>query len=417
MPTDDLIDLCTTIPLWLVVAVRAYYWPKTPGKRVIFYTFTALTVGATLRLSYLEDWLNGITGMADAAVLPKHLLVMIACTLLVGWVEDVVPHGDREPAWRRWVALKPRLATLTVASIISTVAFPYSAPSVLAPDGSRDYMSAQYGDIAGTTHLALYLLSMGAALVPSALLCLTVARRTDDRLFSVCMRLMAAGAGAGALYPVYRLSFLLCGFTGWTYPLDEAAFHRGGSLIQLVTILLVIAGSSVRAAELLLRKARKRRGLIAIRPLWEELVSVLPPDVIRRRLHTTPSAREERRRCRDLYGRLDERVVDISDACFELLPWVSEDLHRRALQEARAAGLHGADARAAREALCLRVARMHAVDGAPCAAHPAETVLSLRNDLLSNAQWLARVAHHYASPHLAAAATRLAGHTALEVAA
>ncbi|QFG13292.1 membrane protein [Streptomyces phage Gilgamesh] len=414
MPTDDIIDMCTTIPLWLVVAVRAYQRPTSPGKRAILATFTALAVGATLRLSYLEDFLIGLTGMKDFAVLPKHLAVMVACTLLVGWVESVVPPRPREPAWRRWVALKPRLAVLTVASIAASLAFPFSAPSVLAPDGSRDFASPQYGDVAGTTHLALYLLSMGAALVPSALLCLTVARRTDDRLLRLCMRLMAAGAGAGVLYPVYRLSFLVCGFTDWTFPLSEAQFHRGGSLIQLVTILLVIAGSSVRAAELLVRAVRLRRGLVALRPLWEELVSVLPPDVIRRRLSTTPSAREERRRLRDLYGRLDERVVDISDACFELLPWVSEDLHRQALTEARGAGLHGYDARAAREALCLRVARVKAVESEPYTTRPAGTVLSLRNDLQSNAAWLARVAHHYASPDLTDAANRLAGHHVLQ---
>ncbi|MEU5978469.1 MAB_1171c family putative transporter [Streptomyces sp. NPDC047315] len=407
MSTDDLIDLSTTLPLWAVVFVRAYHRPTTPGKRAILATLFALAVAATLRLALLEDLLIDLTGMKDAAVLPKHLAVMVACTLLVGWVESVVPPRDREPAWRRWIALKPRLVVVTVASIGATVAFPYADPSIIAPDGSRDFASAQYGDVAGTTHLALYLLSMGAALAPSALLCLTVARRTDDRLLRLCMRLMAAGAGVGAFYPVYRISFLICGFTGWTFPLSDAAFHRGGSLIQMATILLVLAGSSVRAAELLLRAARTRRGLIALRPLWEELVSVLPPDVIRRRLQTTPSEREEHRRVRDLYGRLDERVVDISDACFELLPWVGDDLHRAALAEAHAAGLRGEDALAAQQALCLRVARHKAVEGEPCAGRPAETLLSLGDDLLANSRRLARVADFYAAPDLADAATRL----------
>ncbi|MFJ4880104.1 MAB_1171c family putative transporter [Streptomyces sp. NPDC088745] len=410
MPTDDIIDMVTTIPLWLVVAVRIYHWPKTPGQKAILATFAALATGATLRLSYLEEFLTDLTGMDDFAVLPKHLAVMTSCILLVGWVESVVPPREKEPAWRGWVSLKPRLAVLAVASVGASIVFPFSAPSIAAPDGSLDFASGQFGSVAGTTHLAVYLLCMFVALVPSALLCLTVARRTDDRLLRICMRLMAAGATAGALYPVYRLSFLVCGFTGWTYPLDEGAFHLGGSLIQLVTILLVIAGSSVRAAELLIRAIRQRRGLIALRPLWEELVSVLPPDIIRRRLQTTPSAREERLRFRDLYGRLDERVVDISDACFELLPWVSEDLHGQALDEAHAVGLTGDEAHAAREALCLRVARAKAVDGEPYATRPALTVLSLRDDLLSNSQWLSRVAHHYASPDLADATHRLAGH-------
>lgn len=234
-----------------------------------------------------------------------------------------------------------------------------------------------------------------------------MAKRTDDKTLRVCMRLMAAGAAVGVSYSFYRLSFLWCGFTGVDYPLSEAAFHRGGSLIQLFTFALVIVGSSVRAVDLTLRAIRHRRALIELRPLWQELVSVLPPDTIRRRLQTTPSASEERRRFRDLYGRLDERVVDISDACFELLPWVGDDLSRNALEEARAAGLDESDIGAAQEALCLRVARHRAVEGEPYALQPAETSLTLGNDLVANAQWLARVAHYYASPELDAAAAKL----------
>ncbi|MFI7415257.1 MAB_1171c family putative transporter [Streptomyces sp. NPDC049627] len=419
MPTDDLIDLCTTIPLWVVVAVRSYQEfrdrntpgdpAKTSGKRAILATFAALAVGATLRLSAIEDALADLTGMKDAAVLPKHLAVMVACTLLVGWVESVVPPRDKEPMWRRWISLKPRLAILIAAGVSASAFFPFSAPSVLAPDGSRDFASGQYGDVAGTAHLALYLLGMGTALVPSAMLCLTVARRTDDRLLRLCMRLMAAGAGVGAFYPVYRISFLVCGFTDWTFPLSEGAFHRGGSLIQMVTILLVITGSSVRAVELLIRAIRMRRGLLELRPLWEELVSVLPPDVILRRLQEVDSARQERRRIRDLYSRLDERLVDISDAWFTLLPWISEDVPGQALEIAHQQGLHGAEARAAREAITLRVARMKAVDAEDVAERPAGSQMPMHNDLLANAAWLARVAHHYNSPSLAEAAAKLAG--------
>ncbi|WP_093711106.1 MAB_1171c family putative transporter [Streptomyces sp. 2131.1] len=412
----------TTIPLWLVVGIRTYQeirdrkqdrdTARTSGKRAILATFAALAAGATLRLSFIEDFLNQHTGLHDAAVLPKHLAVMVACILLVGWVESVVPPLEEEPAWRRWVSFKPRMVFLLGTSIAASLVFPFSSPSVIAPDGSADFASAQYGNVAGTVHLALYLLTMGAALAPSALLCLTVARRTDDRLLRLCMRLMAAGAGTGTFYPVYRLSFLVCGFTDWTFPLSEGEFHRGGSLLQMVTILLVIIGSSVRAAELLIRALQHRHGLLALRPLWEELVSVLPSDVILRRLQETDSPREERRRARDLYDRLDKRVVDISDAWFTLLPWISQDVHRQALDIAHSAGLRGDDARAAREAITLRVARRKAVEGEEPATYAAGSQMPMHNDLLANAAWLARVAHHYTSPSLAEAAAELSGRQA-----
>jgi hypothetical protein len=408
VPGDDIIDLLTTVPLWVVVAVRVYIRPTTPGQRSFLVVLLALSIGATLRLAVVEDILADLTGIKDAAVLPKHLIVMLASTLLLGWVESVVPPRGKEPTWRRWVSFKPRMAALSVFSVIAIAAFPFAEPAVVAPDGSRDFASAQYGDVAGSMHLSVYLLSIGSALVPSILLYLTVARRTDGRPLKLCMRLMALGAAVGAFYPVYRTSFLVCGFTGWTYPLSEGQFQLGGSVIQLVTILLVIVGSSVRAVDFVLHAVRQRRGLIALRSLWEELVSVLPPDVVVRRLKEVPSAQEERHRKRDLYGRLDQRIVDISDASHELLMWVSKDLHRDALIEARAAGLHGAEARATREALCLRVARKKAVGFEPYATLRPGTVLSLRNDLLLNSVWLTRVAHHYTSPALADAAVRLA---------
>ncbi|ATM24794.1 hypothetical protein SMD44_p20011 (plasmid) [Streptomyces alboflavus] len=411
MPTDDLIDLSTTIPLWVVVAVRVYKRPSTSGQRAFLATMVILAIGATLRLSAVEDLFADATGLQDAAVLPKHLAIMVACTILLGWVDSVVPRGEREP-WRRWVAFRPRVAVLAVFSIVATAAFPYAAPAITAADGSKDFASAQYGDVAGTVHLVCYLLSMAAALAPAAFLYFTVARRTNDRLLRLCMRFLGLGAFAGCLYPAYRISYLAFGFASWKYPLSEPAFHLGGSLFQFVTITFVLIGSSVRAVDLVVRGIRQRRGLIALRPLWVELVSVLPPDAILRHLKKGSSPHDDRLRLGDLYGRLDERVVDISDAVFELLPWVSEDLRREALIAARGAGLHGAEARAAREAICLRVARLKAVQGESYAVRPASTLLTLRHDLLANASWLARVSRHYTSPHIAEIANTLSGHTA-----
>ncbi|MCD9903212.1 hypothetical protein LUR56_31165 [Streptomyces sp. MT29] len=408
MPTDDLIDLCTTIPLWLVVAFRIRNWPTTPGQRAILATFATLAVGSTLRLSFIEHALVDLTGWDDFAVLPKHLMVMLSCTLLVGWAESIVPPRQKEPAWRRWAAFRPRMIAVTLMGIGATVVFPFAAPSITAADGSTDFATPQYGNVAGSIHLTLYLVSMAAALGPSALLFLSVARLTDDRLLRLCMRLMAVGGIAGTLYPAYRIAYLICGFTDLTFPLGPDAFHRGGALLQLATILPVVVGSSVRAADHVLRAIRQRRSLIALRPLWQELVSVLPPDTIARHLRTGTSPRDDRRRLRDLYGRLDERVVEISDAAFELRPWIDKDLRSQALVEARAAGLHGAEARAAREALCLRVARQKAVDADEYAARPASTLLTLGHDLQANACHLARVSRHYTSPRLADTVAALA---------
>ncbi|MGW2550019.1 MAB_1171c family putative transporter [Streptomyces sp. NPDC001635] len=414
MPTDDIIDLLTIVPLWAVVAFRIYSRPKSPGQWAIFWTFVALAAGATLRLTFIEHGLITLTGIRDMAVLPKHLLVMLSCVLLLGWVESAVPPRDPEPRWRRFTGLKYRMGLFVATGIIATVAFPYARPSVKAPDGSYDFITPQLGDPAGTLHMAMYLLPMGIALSMSAALCFTAARRSDARLMKLCMGLMGAGATAGALYPLYNLSMLLSGIIGWTYPLSEAQFHRGAALMQMVTIILVIAGSSVRAADALIRTVRYRRALLALRPLWQELASILPPDQIRQHFENGTSLKDDRRRLRDLYGRLDERVVEISDACHMLLPWVSDDLPAQALEAVHALGLQGADAEAAQEALCLRVARIKAVDGEPYATLPAVSLLSLPDDTLASALWLARVAEYYTSPQLADAVTTFAGHHTLQ---
>ncbi|MGA5453858.1 MAB_1171c family putative transporter [Streptomyces umbrinus] len=409
MPADDVLDLLTTVPLWAVVAFRLYARPTSSGQWAILWTFATLAVGATLRLTVIEHALADSTGIDDLAVLPKHLVVMLSCMLLLGWVDSVIPLRSPEPAWRRWTQLRPRMVVFAVTGFAATLSFPFAAHSVTAPDGSTDFATPQYGDLAGTFHSTVYLLPMGLSLAISAALCLTAARRTQARLFRLCMGLMGSGAAVGTLYPVYRFSYLLCGLTGWNYPLTELQFHRGGSIIQFTTILMVIAGSSVRGADVVIRAVRQRRSLIALRPLWVELASVLPADTILRHLQTGTSPIEDRRRFRDLYGRLDERVVEIVDASVTLRPWIEKTLPTRALAAARATGLHGAEARAAREALCLHVARTKAVEGEPYERAPALAfTLSMRDDLESSAAWLTRVADHHASADIVDIARALA---------
>jgi hypothetical protein len=414
VPTDDVIDLLTTVPLWLVVALRLRARPKTPGQWALLGTFTALSAGATLRLTVIEHALARLTGFHDAAILPKHLVVMLASMLVLGWVHSVVPPREPEPAWYRWIGLKSRMIIFVVTGTAAAVAFPHAAQSITAPDGSTDFATPQYGNVAGTIHLTMYLVTIGVAQTMSAVLCLTAARRTTSRLLRYCMGLMGAGSAVGVLYPIYRLSYLACGLLGWKYPLDEAQFHRGGSLMQLVCILLVLVGSSVRGADMVMQSIRYRRGLIRIRPLWEEMASILPPDAVRKYFREGTSATDDRRNLGNLYGRLDNRVVAISDAAFELLPWIDDDLPRRALAAAHSAGLHGADCRAAREAICLRVARNKAVEGEPTAERPAISLLSLHNDLQANAFWLARVTDYYTDPRMAEALKAFTSPTAFQ---
>ncbi|MFI1677575.1 DUF6545 domain-containing protein [Streptomyces sp. NPDC020607] len=215
------------------------------------------------------------------------------------------------------------------------------------------------------------------------------------------MQLMAIGCGISVSYPIYRLTYLGYGLGGADFPLTEDQFDMGGNLLQVATILPVIAGSGIRAIDLVARGLRNRRALIDLRPLWIDLVCVLSPDTVRKHLDQGTSSFRDWWSVRNTYDRLDQRVVEIWDAAYELLPWIDENLPARALAAARVEGFTGDDAEAAAEAVCLRIARRRAVDGEP-QAFPAtvEPLLALRDDQEANARWLTRVAAIYTSTRL-----------------
>ncbi|MER5301404.1 MAB_1171c family putative transporter [Streptomyces lasiicapitis] len=408
MTSDDSIALLTIIPLWTVVAFRAYsryqrnkQGKPNPGQDALLWTFLTLAIGATLRLSPLEHLVTSLTGVHDGAVLPKHLSVMISCLLLVGWVDSAVPPRDPEPRWRRLAGTKPRLVFGAAAATAALITFGGAAPARIAPNGDTDFINGQYGDGLGTIYLMMYLVPIGVALALSAALCLAAATRNPPGAYRRCMQLMAIGCIIGTSYPLYRLVYLGYGLVGGDYPLNDDQFDMGGNLLQIATILPVLGGSSIRGIDLVARARRNRRALIRLRPMWGDLACVLGPDKIRSYLTEGTTPRADRWRLRNVYDRLDERIVDISDAAFELLPWIDEGLPARALAAARAQG-HGGDcAEAAAVALCLRIARRRAVEGEDLAHPPTvDPLLELRDDQEANAAWLSRVSFFYSSDHL-----------------
>lgn len=410
LTSDDSIALLTIIPLWAVVAFRTYSRHQrnrkghpNPGQDALLWTFLALTIGATLRLSPLEHLVTDITGVRDGAVLPKHLSVMAACLLLVGWVDSAVPPRQPEPWWRKLAGIKPRLVFGAVTVVAAIITFGGAGPARIAPNGDTDFINGQYGDGAGTFYLTLYLVPIGVALALSAALCSAAASRNPPGAYRRCMQLMTVGCVIGTSYPIYRLIYLGYGLCDAEFPLTGDQFDMVGGLLQIATILPVVIGSSIRGIDLVARSRRNRRALIRLRPMWADLACILGPDKIRTYLADGTTPRTDRWRPRNVYDRLDERIVDISDAAFELLPWIDEDLPDRALAAARAHGLAGDSAEIAAEALCLRVARRRAVEGEPHSApSTVEPLLELSDDQEANAQWLTRVSAYYFCEHLVA---------------
>jgi hypothetical protein len=402
MIKDDLIALCTIVPLWTWCLFRIGYLRGSRGQRELWTVLVLLACGATLRLSYVERGVTQWTGVDDLAVLVKHLAVILSSVLLWRWVDSVAAGAGAGRWWQRLTTALPRTITAVTAVVAVGVLFRFTAPSLVEADGDRNFIGAQSGDPEGTAYLSAYLGTMALALAFSGALCAVAARaawRSGQRMFSACMHLMSLGCWMGVGYAFFRGSYLVYGLVGAAYPLSAADADQLASLIEVVAIGLILVGVSFRGWEAATRMVQRQRLLTALRPLWQELVSVLPAEAIVRVLAEAPSRLRDRYDPRRLWQRLDQRVLDISDSALEILPWLDADLPRRARITARACGLDGDDAEAAAQALCLRTGRRGLIDQDPPAdSSLTSPLLTMGNDLDTNAAWLSRVARYYHSP-------------------
>ncbi|MGC9544548.1 DUF6545 domain-containing protein [Streptomyces sp. UG1] len=400
MIDDDVIALCTIVPLWTWCLSRAGYLRGTRGQRELWTVLTVLACAATLRLGHVERAVAEWTGIDDLAVLVKHLSLILSSVLLWRWVDSVAADAGARRRWQRLTTARPRAVTAVVAVAVVCVMFPFTAPSIVEADGDRNFVAAQSGVLAGTAYASAYLGTMAVALAGSGALCVVAARSarsSGHRMFSVCMYLMSLGCWTGVGYALFRLSYLAYGLAGVAYPMSAQSADQMASFIQVAAIGLILAGVSFRGWEAVTRLVRRRSRLNALRPMWQELVSVLPAETVVRILG--PSRFRDRFDPRRLWERLDQRVLDISDSALEFLPWLEEDLPRRAVDAAQACGLAADDAEAAAEALCLRTGRRGCADDTARAFSPLTTpLLRMGHDLDANAAWLTRVARHYHSP-------------------
>jgi uncharacterized membrane protein len=394
--------LCTIVPLWTWCLWRIGYLRSTRGQRELWAVLALLAFAATLRLNYVEDGVIAWTGVDDLSILVKHLALILSSILLWRWVDSIAAHAGPRRGWQRLTAARPRAATAVVAIAAACVMFPFAEPSIIEADGNRNFIGAQQGDLAGSMYLAIYLGTMALALAVSGALCAVAARSarsSGQRTFSACMYLMSSGCWIGVGYACFRGSYLVYGLTDAAYPMSAETADEISSFVQVVAIGLILVGVSVRGWENATRVVRRRRWLIALRSLWQELVSVLPAETIARVLAEVPSAARDQYNLRGLWQRLDKRVLDISDSALEVLPWIASDLPRQALEAARAHGLQGRDAEAAAQALCLRTGRRGLADHEPHAdTSLTSPLLTMGNDLDANAAWLTRVARYYHSP-------------------
>lgn len=388
------------IPLWTVVIWRASTLLKTPGQRALWACFVFLAIAATLRLSGIETWVIDITGVDEVVSVSKHIAVILGGLLMLRWVDSSAPEAEPTPMWRRLAHDRPRNIVAVVGVVAAIATAPLASPAIIENGTHRVFLEAQYSHLGGTISLAPYILISGISMVMSGYLSTLAARRYGKRLLKVCMGIFTVGCWSGALYFGFVGAYLLYGLTGADAPISLALVQVVGNLTQVLCIVGLAVGSSVKGFDAMMNLKRFRRWLIELRPLWGGLASVLPADAVEDVLHNSATTEAyDRRNIRRLYERLDERVIVIVDAALGVSPWIADDLPARALAAAKAEGLTGDDARAAAEAVCLRIARDARRDGQDPAEHPTEIPpLTLSKDTEDSAPWLSRVSHYYQLP-------------------
>lgn len=401
MNIHDVIALLMAVPLWTVVVWRAKNLLQTRGQRSLWACFLFLAIGATLRLAFIETWVIDVTGVDEVVSVSKHVAIILAGLLMLRWCDASAPDPEPTPLWRKLAHDRPRNILAVVGVTLAVVTAPLASPAIIEDETHRVFLEAQYGHVGGTFSLAAYIVISGVSMYMSGYLSSLAARRFDKRVLKACMTIFTIGCWSGAFYFTFVGAYLLYGLTGAAAPISLALVQSVGNLSQLLCIVFLAVGSSVRGFDSIMNLRKYRRWLIQLRPLWQDLVSVLPANQIVRVLDDGTSLAYDRRSLRRLYDRLDQRILDIVDSALSLSDWIEPQLPERARAAAEAQGLSGDDARAAAEALCLRIARRRNADRKDAWDEPSTVPpLRLTDEMEASAQWLSRVAYYYQLPLL-----------------
>ncbi|GGU38190.1 DUF6545 domain-containing protein [Streptomyces violascens] len=396
----DFIALLMAVPLWTAVIWRSKSLLNTRGQRSLWCCFLFLAIGATLRLAAIETWVIDVTGVEEVVSVSKHVAIIMAGLLMLRWCDASAPDPEPTPMWRKLAHDRPRNILAIIAVTLAIATAPLASPSILEGE-HRVFLEAQYGHAGGTLSLAAYIVVSGASMYMSGYLSTMAARKDGKRLLKICMTIFTTGCWSGAAYFTFVGVYLAYGLTGASAPLSLSLVQVIGNLLQLVCIVALAVGSSVRGFDNVMNLRRYRRWLIQLRPLWLDLASVLPPDAIVKVLNEGTSLAHDRRSLRGLYNRLDQRTLDITDSAVPLATWIEAKLPGRALAASKLEGLRGDNAQAAAEAFALRIAREQYVHQQDPSETPSEVApLTLSNDPEETHAWLARVSYYYQQDEL-----------------
>ncbi|MFF7198158.1 DUF6545 domain-containing protein [Streptomyces sp. NPDC008079] len=346
---------------------------KHPEARILWYVIVALAASMTTRISYVSDLLYQITRIDEIATLTKHLLGILAITMLLRWVLAVIPgseDGQPEPRYRRTISNRPRRIVTRVAVVAITVVFPWANRRPGPHVEDADFIFVQAGHFWGSVHLVLFYLYVVYGMSCAAIMCADAGRR--DRLRNAGrptvlgrgLQSMAIGCAVGVFYGGLRITYLII-------RLMQRAFIGGDVLVAsmsnaslILCVMLTLFGCCAPMVDRINRALAAHGAITDLRPMWLHMTAATPSVVldpfagaettgtvrlprksnrclqalrawlkrlplplrIRRRYRDLKLALSEARNWRDLEFRLRRRVIEICDSAMILQSYVPPGL-------------------------------------------------------------------------------------------
>lgn len=362
-------DLVVVPPLWLFVCWKASGLRSAPRQDRLMWLMWALwALAFTLGVPAVRRVVDAAVGVPSFTNLPVHMLSLCAMGALFEFIREATGARGHRLSGLRWVLLG-----LAEAGLICTFA---ASP---LPDGETDLVTVT-GSPMITAYWMIFLGYILYGVLSAIRLCWRYGRHAAPGPTRTAMRLLGLASSFGVLYVAHRLAHLVAALTGRSLTGAPGVVVTTQVLLAC-TLLLLVASVSWPFFAGCATRARLRRQVRAIRPLWRLLTESTPEVVLPLPEGLHKDIDMVRYRC----------VIEIRDSALALSGHVSrEQLEavRRALAES---GLGGAELDATAEAAVLLYAARAERAGEP-PRFPEQAVVREGGDLDTDAAWLRKVA-------------------------
>ncbi|MFJ7160006.1 MAB_1171c family putative transporter [Streptomyces sp. NPDC101118] len=377
-------EWCVLPPLWLLVLCKAPSLRAAPRQhRVMWVMWAVFALAFTIGSPAVRRHIDHAVGVQSFTNLPVHMLSLAAMGVLGAFIRELSGHRGRRQVRSPWFLLGLAEAGLVVAFAATPL-----------PDGEAYLLAVRSPSM--TAYWTIFLGYVLHAVVSGIRLCRRYGRHASPGPSRTSMRLLGLACSCGLLYAVHRLVHLLAGAAGWPGP-GTAGVVVTTQVLLACTMLLLVTGVLWPSLAETARRARLRRQVRAIRPLWRLLTEATPEVVL-------PLAGGLKRDVELVRYRY---VIEVRDSALALSGHVSAG-QREAVR--RAVAGHGAVSPAQREATAEAVVLLLAARAEHAGVRPRfpeHALVQEGADLETEAEWLGRVAAAVSAPAAAEVAGRL----------